>query len=250
MRRFNFNELIWFLILLGFSTYMYFLLHTGKIYMLIHPKMHNYMIFTFVGFGALAVFQFFKIFTIMRQENFRLGYLLFFITLAAGIIAPVGLSEGIAQSKGVSITGPGTASGRTDSSKGQSGLKTEDDLIIFNDENYIRLLNEIGADIEKYKGRKVSINGFVYKDDSLKKYEFVTARMVMNCCAADTQLIGILCSFEDVVGLKEEEWVRIEGVLGSTVYKDPASGTEVVLPAVKVTKLAKIKRPENPYLYQ
>lgn len=65
----------------------------------------------------------------------------------------------------------------------------EDEAIIeVAEDNYFERIGIISDNIESYKGRKVIISGFVFKDKGFKADEFVVARLMMTCCAVDSQV--------------------------------------------------------------
>ena len=251
MKRFNINEFFWFIILVAFSAYIAYLVSSKQINLYIHPKMQKYTIVSFLVLAELAIFQFFKVFSVKKKEKIKAGYILFFVTLLAGVfISPKGLNSVIADNKGIDLSNPSKST--TESSNYQYELKLpmESEVLMFNDKNYFRLLNDIGTNLESYIGKKVQINGFVYKDESFKEGEFVVARMLMTCCAADTQTVGLLCKWSEAEALNKDEWISISGVLDIGTYLNKSNGKEIKLPAVIVEKVDKIEKIENPYIYQ
>jgi putative membrane protein len=240
MKRFNFNEFLWFFILGTFTIYMYYLLSTGMIYTFIHPELIRYAAFSFVIFGELAVFQFFKIFTVKTRVTFRNGYMLFFITLIIGIfIAPKGLNPDIWRKKGLTLVSSSRIENIGNHNHDEKTL-INGDTIMFNDRNYVHYLEDISSNIEKHVGKKVVIGGFVLRDKSFDKNQFMISRVLMNCCAADSQAVGIKCEYMLAGNLKEGEWVRVEGILG--VEKDT--------PVITVQKLQRTEKPKNFYIYE
>lgn len=114
------------------------------------------------------------------------------------------------------------------------------DIIVFNVKNYIHYLEEIGRNINEHKGKKVIISGFVHKEDSFKKNEFILSRILMNCCAADSQVLGIICNWDKIEMIEKDSWVNIEGILTSKNNH----------PVILVQKLEKAKTPDNTYIYE
>lgn len=244
MKRFNFHELVWFLILSGFTFYFYYLFYTGKILMYIAPRMMLYVKFSMGAFLILSLYQFTKIFTVPTRKKINKSYILLWTTLVIGMTSSqMELTSSIADKRGVNINTNRSASmGRTNEDI------YDEALIEFNDNNYLERLYSIEGNVEKYRGKRIHISGFVFKDKGLKQDEFVVGRMVMTCCAADSQIVGLVSKWDYSENLRTDEWVRVEGVIESILYKDP-SGIEVELPAIKVEKLEKIEAPDNVYIY-
>jgi putative membrane protein len=240
MKRFNINEFIWFLILTLFTLYIYFLISSGKITLFLHPKMIKYAAFSFIIFGELAVVQLFKIFTVTTRVRFKKGYVLFFITLIVGIfIAPGGLTSEISNKKGVTLVTSSSIENIAEHSHDEK-QRIEGDEIIFNEKNYIHYLEDLGNNLDKHIGKRIKITGFVLKQEGMARNEFVITRMLINCCAADSQVLGLVVRFDKAESLKKDEWVTVEGIVGS-------SDKHAVIQAAKVSKSQK---PNNQYIYE
>jgi putative membrane protein len=240
MKRFNINEFIWFLILTFFTLYIYFLISSGKIVLFLHPKMIKYAAFSFVIFGELAIVQFFKIFTVTTRVRFKKGYVLFFITLIIGIfIAPGGLTSDIKAKKGVTLVSSSNIENIAEHSHSEK-QSIEGNEIIFNEKNYIHYLEDLGNNVDKHVGKKIKITGFVLREEDLSKNEFILARMLINCCAADSQVLGIVARWDKAETLSEDEWITVEGIIG-------ISDEHAI---IQVTKLSKTQKPNNPYIYE
>jgi putative membrane protein len=257
------DEFIWFIILLGFTIYFYYLLSTGKISMFITPRLTKYMIFSLIGFGILTLYQSTKIFTIRSRKPLNKSYMLLFITLIVGSVAAQnGLNSNIVDKKGVDLAVVTDKKEVSASDKASNKVikniqyeaKEEKKLdnvgtIEFDNDNYSDNLAEIENNFEKYKGRKIIITGFVYKEKNFKSDEFVVSRLLMSCCAADTQVIGLMSKGQSATTLEKDQWVKIEGKIDSTKYNDIQTGKETNIPVILVDKVEKIQKPDNPYIY-
>lgn len=115
--------------------------------------------------------------------------------------------------------------------------------IEMNDDVYAAYYDEIGMDISKYKGKKIKLTGFVYKEKELSQNQLVLSRFLITHCVADASIIGFLSEFSEAPSLDNDTWIEAEGVLDVTTY----NGTE--LPLIKITNWKKINEPETPYLY-
>jgi putative membrane protein len=250
MKRFNINEFIWFLILTLFTLYIYFLISSGKITLFLHPKMIKYAAFSFVIFGELAVVQFFKIFTVTTRVRFKKGYVLFFITLIIGIfIAPGGLTSDIKAKKGVTLVSSSNIENIAEHSHSEK-QRIEGNEIIFNEKNYIHYLEDLSSHIDEHVGKKIKITGFVLKEKNLNKDEFLISRMMMNCCAADSQILGVVGKWDKIEGLKQDDWIVVEGKVSFKEEKDKNNKVVKRYPVVLVEKLTHIETPDNPYIYE
>lgn len=263
MRKFNINELLWFIILIGFSALLYYLLTTGNINIFIHPKMIKYIKGAFVGFIILSINQLSKIFTFRGRSKVKISYSLFILILILGFTtSTLALNSSIANMKEVNLGGAlNSSTGKSENNQSQvkselvykSTVSVEDkynnDLITFESDNYYRLLNYLNEDPKSYEGKNVVIEGFVFKDSNFKPNEFVVARLIMVCCAADAQVVGLLSDYEKTAELEKDQWVRVEGKITYIDNADKKYGEDPKVPLINVSKVEKIEQPSNPYIY-
>lgn len=250
LKKFNINEALWFIILLGFASYFFYLFMSGNIEIFIHPRMKKYAIFAFLVFCVLAYFQINKLFSYSEEgQTIRKGYLIFLIPILLGfIVNPKGLDPSIANKKGLKLVGP---SGQNISifknNESDNNKSSEDDVIEVNEKNYLKIVEDMENNINKYKGKKIVISGFVFKEDSFSEDEFVVARMLVSCCAADSEFIGLMCKWDGSKELQDDKWVKIQGIIDVTNYKDKEN--DRIIPAIRVNSIEKIDKPKNEYVY-
>lgn len=111
------------------------------------------------------------------------------------------------------------------------------------DKNYIQTMNIIGQDVLGFKGKEITFTGFIYNDKEVKGNKTVVARYGITCCIADASVWGMIVSGKEMKKFPEETWIQVTGLLDETTYK----GT--LFPLVKVSKVEKIEKPNDPYVY-
>jgi putative membrane protein len=116
-------------------------------------------------------------------------------------------------------------------------------LIDFNDSIFSTYYEEISSNIDKFQGRKVSLNGFVYKEEGFSQNQLVVSRFLVTHCVADASIIGFLSEFPEASKIEKDTWIKVEGIIENSTYMDTP------IPLIKVTKWQEIKEPESPYLY-
>ena len=132
-------------------------------------------------------------------------------------------------------------------STGLPGLDTANKKITVSNDDFGIWLSEIYMDMEKYKGYTVVMTGFVFKDpEILKKDEFVPARLMMSCCAADLAPVGLVCKYDGASELKEESWVTVEGTL--SIVQNEYEGEKYDAPQLTITKITSAEAVED-YVY-
>ena len=247
MRKLNLNNLIWFMILAGFSYYIYDLVATDKILIFIHPKMLKYVIFSLIVFILLAVIQLGSLFGKVSSGKLKIGYLIFIIPLFLGFaVNPQGLSSDVAAKKGVTMN-QYQEIGKTANNGVQNII--EDGVIAFNEADFSIILGELFENPDKYADNEVIITGFVFRDEDLEKNQIIVARMLLNCCAADAQVVGMVCEGENVKDLADDQWIRVKGRLGTTNYHNRFFNRDETIPYIKVDYIDEIERPTNMYVY-
>jgi putative membrane protein len=119
-----------------------------------------------------------------------------------------------------------------------------DNTIILDDSNFANWLVELENNPSKYVGTKIEYVGYVFKSgDEFQNNEFVAARNMMWCCAADLQLIGCLCQYDKTADLEENSWVKVDGTLSTTSYK----GSTV--PLITKATVVPADKPATDYVY-
>lgn len=102
---------------------------------------------------------------------------------------------------------------------------------------------EISKDIDKFIGREIEFQGFIYKEEGLASNQLVISRFLITHCVADASMIGFLSELEEAPELYDNMWVKVSGVIDKAAY----NGTE--LPLIKIKEWKEIEEPFIPYLY-
>lgn len=127
----------------------------------------------------------------------------------------------------------------------QYGLQREaDGSIQISDENFYPWVLEITTNMHRYEGVAVTMKGFVFKDDQyMAQNEFLSARLMMYCCAADLTPCGILCKYNDASSLQNDTWVTVSGVIHVVKFLDEDT------PEISVEKVTAAEKPADEYVY-
>ncbi|MFJ5759647.1 TIGR03943 family putative permease subunit [Neobacillus sp. NPDC093182] len=115
--------------------------------------------------------------------------------------------------------------------------------IEMNDHVFSTYYEEMHMDLDKFKGREITLKGFVYKEDGLEQNQLVLARFLITHCVADAGIIGFISELPEASSLEVNTWIEAKGVVDITNY----NGTEY--PIIKITNWKKIDEPREPYLY-
>jgi putative membrane protein len=104
-------------------------------------------------------------------------------------------------------------------------------------------MNTLSAYPEQFVGKKVIVQGFVYRDPTFKKQEFVVGRFAISCCVADASVSGLMAESSDTQFFRDQRWVEVEGTLATKKVQDQT------LPFIKIKSYHYISAPKNPYIY-
>ncbi len=111
--------------------------------------------------------------------------------------------------------------------------------------NYFAVMMSIEEEGDKWNGKKIEISGFVYRDETLSKREFLLVRMLMKCCAADMEPLVLLSVLPEGVEMpKNDEWFVVRG----TLRTKPIVETGLWVPTLEVELMAPISEPEKSYV--
>ncbi|HDX9707251.1 TPA: TIGR03943 family protein [Bacillus thuringiensis] len=271
------------IILISFGLLFLKLIITGHMENFIAPKMVKFIYFTLVAVILLGLVQLWRgrgkekfgcgccNHSLPRTKiGSLLLYLLFCIPLiTAFLFSNYTIDESVAKKRGLSLTGEQLKQTTKENvEKEQSGsTKTQPltdgetqspgeyydelekkiknmDIIHVDDDNYMPIMQLILVDVEGFKGKNITITGFIHREKEFNRNEVFIARYGITCCVADATVWGMLATGKGVSSLKNGEWVTVTGVLDTISEKGISS------PVIKITTIKKITTPKTPYVYQ
>ena len=98
---------------------------------------------------------------------------------------------------------------------------------------------------DRYKGSRVTLEGVYYelreKDETLA----VVFRYLVSCCAADALPLGVIIKKEGVRDIKDNDWVRITGV----VSEEPLDGAPAIFMSLEQIEKKPLPSKSAVYLY-
>lgn len=117
------------------------------------------------------------------------------------------------------------------------------DLIVVRAKGFLEMSTMLSMYADNFRGKRIEISGFVYRDPSLKADRFAVSRLVMNCCSAGAEPYGFLVESKAAKSLKDDTWVHVTGVIDKTRH----DGNDIV--RILATRIDTIKAPKDPYVY-
>ena len=263
-------------ILLGFSVFFFGIVMSNQVLLYVHPRLIPYIIFGIIAMMIISIFTISDVFKPKKKVNLSV-YIFFIVPLFLAVSLPAkamdstSLSYGdikfaqqsetdtdnqaidtnsvddtytdSASSADINNTDSVSSTAQSEDTSSDSGLTMQGNTIIMDSDNFGIWLNEITDNMDKYNGKKIELTGFVYKDKQFKANEFVPARLMMTCCTADLQPVGLLCRYAGTPQLKQDSWIKVSGTI--SVENDNNEKTAVIIPD-SITNTAK---PAEEYVY-
>ncbi|TJY40748.1 TIGR03943 family protein [Cohnella pontilimi] len=115
--------------------------------------------------------------------------------------------------------------------------------IIVTEKSYMEILTTLDMFLDHFVGKKLTISGFVYRDESTGSDRFILGRFAVQCCTADALPYGVMVVGTEDAQYAKDTWLTITGTLGKTTY----NGREIM--NLKLEKAVKIKPADDPYVY-
>lgn len=254
-KTFKIDTALWSMVLLLLFYTFIKMIYSGDIKNFIHPDMVKYCVFGTIAIGMMLIYNIFNTFSESEEDKVRYGYILFLIpVLIYWFIKPNGLSESAAINRGINldfykalvmeygkIEHHHHEGDEHSHSHGDGEIKIEKGELIVNNENFFTTFKEIYINEEKYQENTVRIKGFMVQEKENSE-GFILSRMIVSCCAADTEVIGIKCKYKYAPHIANGQWVEVAGKLQIEGDKKR--------PILIVESLTLIEKPEESYIYR
>lgn len=119
----------------------------------------------------------------------------------------------------------------------------KDRIIALYDKTFLDGLTILDLYMDEFNQHKLETYGFVYRDPSFSKDQFVVARFSVSCCTADATVAGILVTNKNAKKYPDDSWVKVKG----TMHKVPFKGVDML--ELEADEVTPVKAPKDPYVY-
>lgn len=189
MRKFNVEEFIWLLILILLTTYIGYLMISGEVYNYLSIKTARNLYIVLVILPILIIVQVMKVISFNSRTDTSLKFMPIIFTLIIGVLLLLrGYIYKDSNNKLLSF----------------NNLFAKDAIEINHETHH--LLEDLEVEGEEYLDKYIIFTGFVYRYEGEK---FILGREEMNCCAADSYIIGVKTLSKDK--FKEGQWIKVLG---------------------------------------
>lgn len=189
MKKFNVDEFIWLLILILLTVFVGYLLFSGYIYRFLSAKTAKNLWIALIILPILTLSQIFKVISFNSRKDNSIGYLPIILTLTIGVF--ILLNDFIIQ-ENINIY--------------SFKNKIADEALEISYENH-HIIEEIDGNGGEFLGKYIIFTGFVHRHNNEQK--FLLAREEMNCCVADSVIIGLKSISKD--NFNDGQWIKVLG---------------------------------------
>lgn len=255
-RNYNRDAVYKMILLSGFAVFFFFSVKTGSVLKYVHPRNIPFIKFAMVAMLVIAILLMPEVLKPQRVLVKSRSLILFLIPLTMAISIPAESMEYskldygnfiLENSRGNddALTADMTYSDAPEyfDRSYEEALCLFEGTIVMDDNNYFQWIQEIYENMDQYLGKKIQVTGFVFKSEQFDEDLFVPARMMMTCCVADMQPIGLLCVYDQVASLEDGDWIQVRGTLGMRDFEGVSS------PVIIASVVEEAVKPEIDYIY-
>lgn len=264
MKKFNFDILTKIVILISFSLFYLKILISKEILLYVHPRIIPFAILGICSMIIMAIFLISSLYKSYKRTFKIEKYIVFILPLIIILIFQIPTLKSNAKtldfnsnsksnsefsSNNAEYT-PDLYGGKTESYgdgiSSHNKLDISDNIINVNSKNFVSSLDEIISNCNEYEGKTIEISGFIYNDKNLKLNEnqFIIARYMMVCCAADMQIAGLRCQYStNQHSFDLNTWVKISGKVKIDTYEGSSD------PLILIDKIEIDPSPDTSYVY-
>jgi len=268
---FNINIALKILSLLGFAFFFMYSIFTGSVNRYVHPRIIPYMIFAAGAMLVISFLLFGELFKPQKEKSNSLSLLFYIIPLIMAFALPAQSFDSNTRTVGdIQLAGNESVDSNKDNLQedkpndgskedvreneskidatakedSNNALPLQNGILVMDSNSFYNCLNEVYSNLDKYVGMQIEVVGFVFNDyENFKDNEFVPARLMMVCCAADMQPVGFLCRYDKASELKSDSWVKVTGIIGKTKF----DGEDV--PFIEAKSVIEAEKPAGDYIY-
>lgn len=262
----NANTFIEIFILFGFAAFFITTIAVGTVSRYMHPRNIPFMIFAAIAMIIIGILLIYEMYKKRDRENRRgkikISLLIFFVIplFMAFTIPPQEFNANAQNVSDIQLATEGGENNNTEGKeenrkvdmdasqnidkKNEMNCPMENGKILMDSKHYSYCLNEIYSNLDLYEGTEVEAIGFVFKDDQqFSDTNFVVGRLMMVCCAADMQTVGLLCHYDKATELQSDSWVKVIGKISKTQTEGQT------IPLIEVESIENVNKPEQDYIY-
>ena len=224
MRRFNLNELLWTCTLVFIDCILVYGIMTGNIYNILSSRLVKFSYAAVACIAVLAIVQIPKIFTVSDRGGIKKSNIVFAAAIA---IMAVGISSQAKVYGSNNVVSVVIIEEHHDHEEVAIPAGTID----MTDDKFYCYLEQMQKNPEKYSGRKIKVSGQI----RFQNNQYLITKSVMNCCAADVKVYGIILNGAEEEMLSDGRECTIYGEVKVIPVK--FNKKSIKLPAISVKEV-------------
>jgi putative membrane protein len=236
---------------LGFSFMITWLVGSGRITRIVHPRMIPWM----VGAGLLAiVLAAFEV-ARARRDCGRGDPVSFFYPFAFVLAISALFVQGNSLSPGRVQSSPDTAAFQSavlrarDEAMDRASTAPLRATIVPDDDTYWAFYNRLYDAPDEAAGHRLVVRGFVFRDKGFPEATILVARNLMWCCSADLAIIGYVARSPTAVAIPDGTWVEVQGRLSAGLFDIEGKGTAKRIPIMEIESIRQVEQEDSPTIF-
>ncbi len=247
---------------LSVSVFFAWLLATGKLHAIVHPRMTPWIAAAGLLFLVLAIYEALR----PSSRSHSPDPLSFFYPFAYILAIAYIFVQAVTLQPGRLQTGPETLAMQSSSAGGEAGGAAAGQAagetpaadkaaaplpswIAPTDDDYWTLYNRLYDDPAAALGRRITVQGFVYREARFPPGSTLIGRNLMWCCSADMAIIGYFARSPSLDEIHDSSWVEVTGRLRTVGFDMDGSGTETPVPLIAVESVRSVERSASPTIF-
>lgn len=102
---------------------------------------------------------------------------------------------------------------------------------------------------ELFLGERVTLEGFVYRDEAFDEDSIVLGRLLITCCVADASIAGLYIEPENASDYVTDSWIRVEGTVVTGQKHIAETDTYMEIYTLENMTVEEIEPLDDPFLY-
>ncbi len=227
---------------LALAVLLAWLLVSGSIELLVHPRMKAWTAVAAALAAAIGIASMAAPRSSAGERLKPLAFLPLALVMAASClyVARGSLARGPDLSREELAFFAQSAKREADKEKARARAKSGELPLVLDftdDDSFYPLFERVRSDIPAAAGRRVVVEGFAYREEGFPSGTLFVTRRLMWCCAADMTLVGFVARHPEADSFPTGQWIRVDGTLSCGDPEDPAlEGEAVILNATVVPK--------------
>ena len=229
---------------MSISFFFVWLINTGKLNHIVHPRMNPWIIAAGLLFLVMAFSETLHLSVRPHRDDPPSHFYPFaFVLIVAYIfVQAASLHPGSFQPAGESLDIQSAAIAQRGRIADAATLGPLPSWIQPTDDSYWPLYNRLYDHPEAAIGKRITVQGFVYKKKGFPPGSALIGRNLMWCCSADMAVIGYLAHSPTLGLISDSSWVEVTGTLRSILFDPDGSGKASDLPFIEVESIKPVER--------